>query len=47
LNLVDRAFLLSHPHFHEKNFKFVISTLLNNDYSLKFIFRVMSDRIKS
>jgi len=47
LSLVDRAFLLSHPEFHEKNLKFVIDTLLNNDYPLKFIFRVMSDRIKS
>jgi len=47
LSLVDRVFLLSHSDFHEKNFKFVISTLLNNDYPLKFIFRVINDRIKS
>jgi len=47
MGLVDRAFLLSHPEFHEKNLKFVIRTLLDNDYPLNFIFKVMTNRIKS
>jgi len=47
LSLIDRAFLLSHPEFHKKNFEFVIRTLLNNDYPIDFIFHVMSDRLKS
>jgi len=47
MGLVDRAFLLSHPEFHEKNLKFVIRTLLDNDYPLSFIFKVMTNRVKS
>jgi len=46
-SLVDRAFLLSHPEFHQKNLELVIETLLNNDYLLSLIFKVMNDRIKS
>jgi len=46
LSLVDRAFLLSHPEF-PKNLEFVIKTLLNNDYPLNLIFKVITDRIKS
>jgi len=30
-NLVDRAFLLSHPRYHKKNLEFCINTLLDND----------------
>jgi len=47
MGLVDRAFLLSHPEFHKKNLEFVIRILLNNDYPLNFIFKVMTNRIKS
>jgi len=36
LFLVDRAFLLSHPDFHQKNLELVIGTLLNNDYPFKY-----------
>ncbi|KYM97837.1 hypothetical protein ALC62_11470 [Cyphomyrmex costatus] len=45
--LVDKAFLLSHPNFHEKNLKFIIDILLLNDYPLDFIFDNVSKRIKS
>jgi len=37
MNMIDRAFLLSHPKFHQKNFNFIIDTLLSNDYPLQFI----------
>jgi len=47
LGLVDRAFLLSHPGFHQKNLEFVIETLVINDYPLNIIFKVITDRIKS
>jgi len=43
---VDKAFLLSHPEFHQKNLEFVIKTLMNNDYPLNVIFKVMIDRVK-
>jgi len=44
--LVDRAFLLSHPEFHQKNFELIIKILLENDYPLDFIFNTISLRIK-
>jgi len=47
LSLVDRAFLFSHPEFHQKNLEFVIKTLINNDYPLNVIFKVITDRVKS
>jgi len=43
---VDRAFLLSHPEFHQKNFELIIKILLENDYPLSFIFNMISSRIK-
>jgi len=46
MGLVDRAFLLSHPEFHQKNFEFIIKILLENDYPLDFIFNTISSRIK-
>jgi len=46
MGLVDRAFLFSHPEFHQKNFEFIIKILLENDYSLHFIFNTISSRIK-
>jgi len=47
MGLVDRAFLLSHSEFYQKNLEFIIGILLNNDYPLNFIFKIMTDIIKS
>jgi len=47
MNMVDRAFLLSHPKFHQKNFNLIIDTLLSNDYPLQFIFDTISTRLKT
>lgn len=38
LAFIDRAFLLSHPSFHQENLHLVISILLNNGYPLRLIF---------
>jgi len=40
-SLIDRAFLLSHPRFHQKNLELVIGLLLDNGYLLNFIFEKM------
>ncbi|KYM96667.1 hypothetical protein ALC62_12663, partial [Cyphomyrmex costatus] len=45
-SLVDRAFFLSDICFHYKNFKFIINILLDNDYSLNFIFDTINQRLK-
>ncbi|KYN31581.1 hypothetical protein ALC56_14079, partial [Trachymyrmex septentrionalis] len=45
-SLVDRAFLLSDFMFHTKNLTFIINILLDNDYSLTFIFDTVNQRIK-
>ncbi|XP_018374076.1 PREDICTED: uncharacterized protein LOC108768217 [Trachymyrmex cornetzi] len=45
-SLVDRAFLLSDVCFHKKNLRFIIETLLNNDYPMAFIFNTVNQRIK-
>jgi len=47
MGLIDRTFLLLQPEFHQKNFKFIIKILLENDYPLDFIFNTISVRIKS
>ncbi|KYN29986.1 hypothetical protein ALC57_00554 [Trachymyrmex cornetzi] len=47
IEMIDRAFLLSHPKFHNKNIVFIIETLLNNDYPLDFIFDNVNARLKS
>jgi len=47
MNMTDRAFLLSHPKFHQKNFNFIIDTLLSNDYPLQFIFDTILTRLKT
>ncbi|KYM84656.1 hypothetical protein ALC53_05153 [Atta colombica] len=44
--MIDRAFLLSHPKFHNKNIVFVIEALLNNDYPLDFIFDNINAQLK-
>jgi len=46
-SLIDRAFLLSHPMFHQKNLKLVIELLLDNGYPVELIFEKMNARIKS
>ena len=47
LSLVDRAFLLSDFKFHTQNLTFIINILLDNDYSLTFIFDIINQRIKN
>ncbi|KYN15050.1 hypothetical protein ALC57_12739 [Trachymyrmex cornetzi] len=47
IGMIDRAFLLSYPKFHNKNIVFIIKTLLNNDYPLDFIFDNINARLKS
>jgi len=44
--LVDRTLFLSHSKFHEKNFKNVVDTLLDNCYPLPFIFSTIHTRIR-
>lgn len=44
IGLVDRAFYLLHPRFHEKNLKLIINILLDTDYPLHFIFNVINNR---
>ena len=45
--LVDKAFLLSDFIFYLKNLTFLINILLDNDYSLTFIFDIVNQRIKN
>ncbi|KYN29720.1 hypothetical protein ALC57_00983 [Trachymyrmex cornetzi] len=45
MSLIDRVLLLSHPTFHEKNFKFIINILLTNGYPLKLIFESIRKRL--
>ncbi|XP_039309325.1 uncharacterized protein LOC120358632 [Solenopsis invicta] len=44
--LVDRVFLLSHPKYHRKNLEFTVSILLENDYPLDFIFKIIRERLR-
>jgi len=46
-NLTDRAFLLSHAKFHQKNLEIVIDLLLENGYPLSLIFEKINHRLKS
>lgn len=46
VGLVDRAFLLSHPRYHNKNMELVIKTLLDNSYPLPLIFKTIHERLK-
>jgi len=34
--LIDRAMLLSHPIFHQKNLEYVIRVLIDNAYQFNF-----------
>jgi len=45
-SLVDRAFLLSHPKFHQKNISLVIDLLIENGFPLNLIFRKINERLK-
>jgi hypothetical protein len=47
MGMVDRAFLLAHPRYHEKNIKLIVETLLKNDYPAEFIFETINTRLKS
>jgi len=47
MNMVDRAFLLSHPGYHQDNLNFVVKTFLSNGYPLQFIFDTIQKRLKS
>ncbi|KAM0737118.1 hypothetical protein ACS0PU_000211 [Formica fusca] len=47
IGLIDRVFLLSHPSFHQNNFKLIIEILLDNGYPLNFVFRVLHERLKT
>lgn len=46
IGLIDRAFLLSEPGYHQKNFELVINILLTNGYPLSFIFDTLHKRLK-
>jgi len=45
-NLIDRATLLSHPKFHQKNIELCIKILRDNGYPLTMIFDTIQKRIK-
>jgi len=45
--LVDKAILLSHPIFQEKNLEYVVRVLIDNDYPLELIFSRINLRIKT
>jgi len=45
--LIDRAFLLSHPRYHQKNIERIIELLLENGYPLNLIFDKIYKRIKT
>jgi len=45
-NLVDRALLLSHPDFQQKNIELCVRLLLDNGYPLKLIFEKNQWEIK-
>jgi len=44
--MIDRVFLLSHPKFHQQNFKFIIEIFVGNGYSINFIFDTVFMRLK-
>jgi len=43
--MVDKIILLSHPRFYHKNLTESVKVLLNNGYSLPFIFNTIRSRI--
>jgi len=44
--LIDKAILLSHPIFQEKNLEYVIRVLIVNAYPIDLIFHKINHRIK-
>jgi len=44
--MVNRALLLSDSKHHKKNLSYIITILLENDYSLSFIFETINHGIK-
>jgi len=46
-SLIDRAFLLSDPIFHQKNIELIIKLLLDNGYPLSLIFEKINNRLKT
>ena len=46
VGLVDRVFHLSHPKYHDKNLRNAIHILINNNYPLTFIFKILNERLK-
>jgi len=47
MSMIDRALLLSHPIYHNKNINFIINTFLQNDYPLQFIFNTINLKLKT
>jgi len=47
MGTIDRAFLLAHPKYHEKNLRFIIDTFKSNDYPVEFIFNVINSRLRT
>lgn len=45
ISLTDRMHLLSHLEFHEKNSEWIINILLDNGYSIAFIFSTITKRL--
>jgi len=45
--LIDKAFLLSHPRFYQKNIEFIIDILLENGYPLDLIIDKIKNRLKT
>jgi len=45
--MIDRCFSLSHPRYHDKNLKFIINTLLENNHPPDFIFEMIYLRLKA
>jgi len=46
MDMLDRAMLLSDSKFYYNNIKFIMCTLLNNDYPAKFVFDTINSRLK-
>jgi len=46
-NLVDRAILLSHPSYQQKNLELCIRLLLENGYPITLIFKTINMRLKN
>jgi hypothetical protein len=42
MGMLDRAILLSHPKFQQKNSRLIIEVLLDNDYLINFIFNTIN-----